>query len=77
MRSTALFVIGLVMIVAGTLVIAYRGVPYTSRDVILEVGGLNATAETERTKQIPPIVTGLVIAGGIALVIAGARKSHA
>jgi hypothetical protein len=72
-----MFVIGLVLIIAGTLVIAYRGIPYTSREVILEVGGLNATAETERKKQIPPIVTSLVIAGGILLVIAGARRSHA
>lgn len=77
MRNTAMFVIGLVLIIAGTLVIAYRGIPYTSREVILEVGGLNATAETERKKQIPPIVTSLVIAGGILLVIAGARRSHA
>ena len=77
MRSTAMFVIGLVLIIAGTLVIAYRGVPYTNREVILEVGDLSATAETERTKQVPPIVTGLVIAGGVLLVIAGARRSHA
>lgn len=77
MRSTAMFVIGIVLIIAGTLVIAYRGIPYTSREVVLEVGGLNATAETEKTKQVPPVVTGLMIAGGILLVIAGARKSHA
>jgi hypothetical protein len=77
MRSPAVFVIGLVLIIAGTLVIAYRGIPYTNREVILEVGDLSATAETERTKQVPPIVTGLVIAGGIMLVIAGARRSHA
>ena len=77
MRSTAMFVIGLVLIIAGTLVIAFRGIPYTSREVVLEIGGLNATAETERTKQIPPIVTGLAIAGGVLLVIAGARRSHA
>jgi hypothetical protein len=77
MRSPAMFVIGLVLIIAGTLVIAYRGIPYTNREVILEVGDLSATAETERTKQVPPIVTGLAIAGGIMLVIAGARRSHA
>lgn len=77
MRSTAMFVIGVILIIAGTLVIAFRGIPYTSREVILEVGALNATAETQRTKEVPPIVTGLVIAGGILLVIAGARRSHA
>ena len=77
MRSTAMFVIGVVLIAAGILVVAFRGIPYTSREVVLEIGSLNATAETERTKQVPPVVTGLVIAGGVLLVIAGARKSHA
>ncbi len=77
MRSTATFVIGLVLIIAGTLVIAYRGIPYTSREVILEVGDLNATAEMEKTKPVPAIVTGFVIAGGILLVIAGAKRRHA
>ena len=77
MRSTAMFVIGVVLIAAGILVVAFRGIPYTSREVVLKIGSLNATAETERTKQVPPVVTGLVIAGGVLLVIAGARKSHA
>lgn len=77
MRSTAMFVIGVVLIAAGTLFVAFGGIPYTSREVILKVGALNATAETEKTKQVPPIVTGFVIAGGILLVIAGARRSHA
>lgn len=77
MRSTTMLVIGIVLIVGGALVIAYGGIPYTSREVILEVGSLNATAEMEKTKSVPPVVTGLVIAGGILLVIAGARKSRA
>jgi hypothetical protein len=76
MRSTAMFVTGIVLIAAGTLLVAFRGIPYTSREVILKVGALNATAETEKTKQVPPIVTGSIIAGGILLVIVGARRSH-
>lgn len=76
MRSTLMIVVGVIFIAAGALVISYRGIPYTSREVVLNVGNLNATADLEKTKQVPPVVTGLVIAGGILLVIAGAGSSR-
>ena len=74
MRSTVMIVIGVILITAGAVVIANRGIPYTSREVVLNVGNLNASADIERTKPVSPIVTGLVIAGGAVLVIAGTRK---
>lgn len=74
MRSTIMIVIGVILIAAGAVVIANRGIPYTSREVVLSVGPLNASADVEKTKPVSPIVTGLVIAGGAAMVIVGARK---
>lgn len=53
MRSTAIFVIGIVLIIAGTLVIADPGIPYTSREVILLKLDPNATARTEKTGTNP------------------------
>ena len=41
------------------------------RDIMVEY---DASADIERTKPVSPIVTGLVIAGGAVLVIAGTRK---
>ena len=75
MRNKALVFVGVVMIAAGAMGLFYRVIPYTSRDVVIDVGPLKATAETNKTWPIPPILGGLAIVGGIIVVIAGARKA--
>jgi hypothetical protein len=42
----------------------------------LDVGPLQATADREKTIPLPPLVGGLSLAGGIALLIIGAVKSR-
>ena len=44
MRNSALVVIGVILIAAGAMGLFYRGIPYTSRDVVIDVGPLKATA---------------------------------
>ena len=75
MRNKILVVIGLVLIGAGAVGLSYRGIPYTSRDVVIDVGPISATAESKRTWPVPTTVSGFAIAGGILLVVAGARRS--
>ena len=75
MRNKALAIIGAVLISAGALMLFYRGIPYTSRDVVIDVGPLTATAVSERTWPVSPILAGMAIAGGVALIVIGARKA--
>ena len=75
MRNNSLILIGIVLIAAGAMGLFYRVIPYTSRDVVIDMGPLKATAETSKTWPVPPILGGLAIVGGIAVVIAGARKA--
>jgi len=75
MRNRLLAIVGVVLIVAGGVSLFYRGIPYKSRDVVIDVGPITATAVSEKTWPIPPIVAGLAIAGGVVLVVIGARKS--
>lgn len=75
MRNKMLAIVGAILIVAGAVALFYRGIPYTSRDVVLDVGPLTATAESEKTWPVPPILGGLAIAGGVALVVVGTRKA--
>ena len=74
MRNKALAVIGVVLIIGGALALFYRGIPYTSRDVVIDVGPVTATAESSKTWPVPPILGGLAIAGGVVLIVAGARR---
>jgi hypothetical protein len=72
MRSTA--IIGLVLIVLGVAALAYQGINYTTRETIVDVGPLHATAERHRTLPLPPVLGGAVVVGGIVLLISGLRK---
>jgi hypothetical protein len=65
---------GIVLIVLGALVLTYHGITYTTRQKVLQLGPLEATRKTEKTISLPPILGGLALAGGVALVIIGARK---
>jgi hypothetical protein len=65
---------GAVLILIGVLALAYQGFTYTKREKVLEIGPLQATTETEKTISVPPLVGGLAIVGGVALVALGASK---
>ncbi len=77
MRSRLIAIVGVVLIVAGGVSLFYRGIPYTSRDVVLNVGPVTATAVSEKTWPVPPVVAGMMIAGGVVLIVAGTRRSLA
>jgi hypothetical protein len=67
--------IGIILIVFGIVALAYQGITYTTREKVLDIGPLEATAEKQKTIPLPPIVGGLALVGGIILVATGARKS--
>jgi hypothetical protein len=67
---------GIVLIVLGIAALAYQGITYTSRETVIDIGPLKATAERERTFPLPPIIGGAAVVGGVALVIAGARQKR-
>ena len=75
MSKKLIAIIGVVLIMAGALVLFYRGIPYTSRDVVVDVGPITATAVSDKTWHVPPIMGGLAIAGGVVLIVVGARKT--
>jgi uncharacterized membrane protein len=66
--------LGIVLIVIGVVVLVYQGITYTSREKVLQIGPIEATKKTEKTFPLPPLLGGAVLAGGIVLVIMGAKK---
>lgn len=68
-------IIGLVLIVVGLAALAYQGVTYTSRETVLDIGPIHATADRERTLPLPPVLGILAVASGVGLLLAGLRKS--
>jgi uncharacterized membrane protein HdeD (DUF308 family) len=68
-------IIGVILIVIGIIALTYQGITYTTHKKIIDIGPIQATAETKKTLPLPPIVGVLAFAGGIVLVIAGTRRS--
>lgn len=67
-------ILGIILIIIGIVALVYQGISYTKKEKVLDLGPIEATAEKEKTIPIPPIVGGLLLIGGVALVITGARK---
>jgi hypothetical protein len=66
---------GILLIVLGGLALAYQGFNYTHQEKVIDIGPIHATAEEQKHVSIPPILGGLALVGGIALVIAGSKKN--
>ena len=69
-----LAIAGVLLIVLGLAALVYGGITYTSRETVIDIGPLQATAERERTFPLPPVAGIVAVAGGIALLVAGVRK---
>jgi hypothetical protein len=67
-------VLGVVLIVFGLAALAYQGITYTSKETVIDIGPLHATADREKTLRLPPVVGIGAVAGGVVLLIAGVRK---
>ena len=75
MHSNSITLVGIALIVLGIVAFAYQGITYTSREKIIDIGPIQATADTQKTIPLSPLLGGLVLVGGIALVVVGAKKS--
>ena len=72
-RMKATTIVGILLIALGIVSLTYQGITYTTREKIVDIGPIHATAEKEKTIPLPPILGGLALAGGVALLIAGNR----
>ena len=69
-----LIIIGIVLIAVGLVSLAYQGITYTSRETVLEVGPIKASADKEKRIPVPPILGGIALAGGVALLLGTWRR---
>jgi hypothetical protein len=72
--KSGLLLIAVILIAIGVVSLAYQGITYTTREKVLEVGPIKATAEKKKTLPLPPILGGLSLAGGVVLLVAATRR---
>lgn len=73
MRATV--IVGIVLIVVGAIALATRGISYTREREIVDIGPIEATAETQETIAIPAVLGGVAIAAGVVLIVLGRRRT--
>ncbi len=67
--------VGIILIVLGVLALVYQGIQYTSKEKILDIGSIKVSADTKKTIPLPPIVGGVALVAGIALILADRKKT--
>ena len=65
--------IGVILIVAGVLALAFGGIRYTKREQVLKIGPVEATTEKHEMIPLSPVLGIAAIAGGVAFLVAGSR----
>lgn len=69
-----LAIAGLIVLVLGIGALAYQGVTYSTRETVLDIGPISATAERDKTIPLPPLVGIAGIAGGVAMLVMGLKR---
>jgi drug/metabolite transporter (DMT)-like permease len=67
-------IVGAVLIVLGLVALVYQGINYTSRDTVIDIGPVHATADRQHTLPLSPVLGIAAVAGGVVLLVAGMRK---
>ncbi len=74
MPKTIVLLLGVLLIVAGAVALAYHSFSYTTQEKVAEIGPFKATVEHEKTVIIPWAIGGVLVAGGVVLVVVGVRS---
>jgi hypothetical protein len=69
-------IVGLALIALGLVALFYQGIPYTSRETVLDIGPIHATADQEKTFSLPPVLGILAVVGGAAMLVTDARRKR-
>jgi uncharacterized membrane protein len=74
MSKSSLIVIGVILAVLGVVALGWQKISYTTRETVVDVGPLKVTADNEKDLSLSPILGGIALAGGVGLIVLGARK---
>jgi hypothetical protein len=67
-------IIGIILIALAVFSFAYQGIPFKTREKVVDLGPIQATAERDRSIPLPPIFGAIALIGGIVLIYSGTRQ---
>jgi UDP-N-acetylmuramyl pentapeptide phosphotransferase/UDP-N-acetylglucosamine-1-phosphate transferase len=66
--------VAIVLILVGALAVGYQGFTYVTREKVVDLGPVEVTKEHKKTVSLPPLIGGLILVGGIALLVLNSKK---
>lgn len=66
-------IIGIVLVVVGIAGLAYGGFSWTRQKTVLDAGPVSIKTDKRETLPIPPIVGGICVVAGLALLVTSKR----
>jgi hypothetical protein len=67
--------VGLLLVVIGAVGLVYGGITYTRNKQVARVGPIEVTTQEQRQIPISPILGGIAVVAGVALIIGVRRAS--
>lgn len=67
-------IIGVLLIIGGLAALLMGGFSFTRSEEVLDIGPVEASVERRERVPLPPIVGGLALAAGVALLFVGYKK---
>jgi hypothetical protein len=65
---------GIGLILLGIVALSYNRITYTTKEKIIDIGPIEATAEQEKTIPLPPLLGGLALIAGVGLIAVGYKR---
>lgn len=66
-------IVAIVLIVVGALILGYQGFSYIKRDTVVDAGPVQVTADRKETVWIPPVIGGVAVVAGVAMLLSTRR----
>ena len=67
-------IVGVLLIIGGLAALLMGGFSFTRSEEVLDIGPVEASVERRERVPLPPIVGGLALAAGVALLFVGSKK---
>ena len=65
---------GILLVIVGLVSLIWGGISWTREEKVLDIGPFEATTRERETLPMPPIIGGLLLAGGVVLLVLKPRK---
>lgn len=69
-----MILIGVAFIILGFVALVNKGIDYTTKEKVLDIGSIQATATKNKTIPLSPLFGVVSLVGGISLVVVGIKS---